>query len=155
MIYRNQHYISAKGLVYKYILVNKVVTETGIVGRSFEKPFIHMDSQGKMTQFEGYQWDGCSGPAIDTEKRNWIHGSTMHAGCAHDGLYQALRESWMIPQRLMIEPYYRRFKELREKTDDCFREVLKADGVWYPRRALYHLGVRLMGENYCLPEKLK
>jgi len=155
MIHRNIHFKSAHGLIYKYELIAKVETQTDIIGRGFEKPYIHLNDHGLLTQFPGYRWDGCSGPTIDTEKWNWFHGSTMHAGCAHDGLYQALRESWMIPQRLMIEPYYRRFRELREKSDDLFGKLLKADGVWYPRRKLYHSGVRLFGESSALPEKLK
>ena len=79
----------------------------------------------------GYAWDGPSGPTIDTE-------NSMRASLVHDILYQAMRAR-MLPA------------EFRKRTDSEFVRILKSDGMLWPRRWLWWLGVRLFGGNNVRP----
>ena len=75
----------------------------------------------------GYQWDGPSGPTIDT-------CNAMRASLVHDGLYQAIREGW-LEQRA------------RKRADREFHRILKKDGMIFWRRWLWYWGVRLFAAN--------
>ena len=79
----------------------------------------------------GYAWDGPSGPTIDTE-------NSMRASLVHDVLYQGMREG-MLPAGF------------RERADSEFSRILKEDGMWWPRRWLWWLGVRLLGGGHARP----
>jgi hypothetical protein len=74
----------------------------------------------------GYEWDGPSGPAIDTD--NFMDGSLVH-----DVLYQLMREGYLkrTPYRLYAD-------------NEMFRQC-KKDGMSLPRRIWTWLGVRIGG----------
>jgi len=78
---------------------------------------------GILTCFANYEWDGASGPAIDTA--NFMRGSLFH-----DALYQLMRErviSW----------------EYRKKADKVLREICLADGMSKIRAWWVYMGVRI------------
>ena len=75
----------------------------------------------------GYEWDGPSGPAIDTD--NFMDGSLVH-----DVLYQLMREGHLSP-----------VWKWRTKADKEMRIQTKRDGMSLPRRWWTWLGVRVGG----------
>lgn len=72
-----------------------------------------------------YQWDGASGPAIDTD--DW-----MLASLVHDALYQLLRER-KLPMAC------------RKNADKQMLDLLKAAGMPWWRRGYSYIGVRIAG----------
>jgi len=82
---------------------------------------------GQLIIDEGYEWDGPSGPAIDTD--NFMDGSLVH-----DLLYQLMRENWMRP----VWKY-------RMKADKEMRIQTKKDDMSFVRRWYTWAGVRLGG----------
>jgi hypothetical protein len=58
---------------------------------------------------KGYEWDGASGPTIDTD-------DTMDGSLVHDVLYQLIREG-KLPRKL------------RKKADRCIRQMCIEDGL--------------------------
>jgi hypothetical protein len=85
----------------------------------------HLDAEGGLFIHSGFQWDGPSGPAIDT-------ANFMRASCVHDCLYG------MIKAR-KLDPSY------RVDADREMRLTARADGM-APWRCWYAwLGVRIFG----------
>src|SRR3990167_5137648 len=76
--------------------------------------------------FEGYAWDGPSGPAIDT--KNFMVGALVH-----DALYQLMREKLLDADKW------------RETVDEELVRLTKEDGMWSLRRAWVLAGVRFGG----------
>ena len=74
----------------------------------------------------GYEWDGPSGPAIDTD--NFMDGSLVH-----DVLYQLMREG-----------YLKRWPYRLKADNEMFRQC-KKDNMSLPRRCWTWLGVRFGG----------
>ena len=81
---------------------------------------------GSLVIYKGYEWDGPSGPAIDTD--NFMDGSLIH-----DMLYQLMREG-----KLKRRPY-RLYAD-----NEMFRQC-KKDDMSLPRRCWTWLGVRVGG----------
>ena len=79
----------------------------------------------------GYEWDGPSGPAIDTD--NFMDGSLVH-----DVLYQMLREGWFG------DGFWERAKWRLRADNEMFKQC-KKDKMTLPRRCWTWLGVRLGG----------
>lgn len=69
---------------YKYQLQEDYSIQTKIVGFSAETLFIKLESNGLLTCYRGYAWDGPSGPAPDIL-------TFMRASLVHDALYQLMR----------------------------------------------------------------
>ena len=86
---------------------------------------------------KGYAWDGPSGPTIDT-------ANAMRASLVHDGLYQAMREGWLLPN-----------ERNRKAADVEFRRILKEDGMFWVRRWAWYWAVRRFAKNHALPERRK
>lgn len=84
-------------------------------------------TNGRLRIETGYEWDGPSGPAIDTD--NFMDGSLVH-----DLLYQLLREERLKP----------RWK-YRMKADKEMRIQCKKDRMFILRRWWTWLGVRIGG----------
>ena len=82
---------------------------------------------GELVIDPGYEWDGPSGPAIDTD--NFMDGSLVH-----DLLYQLMREKWLKP----VWKY-------RMKADKEMRLQTTKDGMSFVRRWYTWLGVRIGG----------
>ena len=112
----------------KYVLTEGFLTHCKCAPK---KDIFHKDctftKQGLLLIGKGYEWDGPSGPAIDTD--NFMDGSLVH-----DMFYQLLREEVLTPR------YVWRLKADNEMFRQC-----KKDGMSLPRRCWTWLGVRLGG----------
>lgn len=102
---------------YKYQLAQDYAIKLLIVGCDVETDYLRLRPDGWLTIREGYAWDGCSGPTIDTP-------STMRGGLVHDALYQLIRLGKID-------------KGWRDLADDTFRWLLIDDGMWRWRAWLY------------------
>lgn len=101
--------------------------------------FVNRDSPGHFHSDlfigRGYQWDGTSGPTVDTK-------NTLRASLVHDALYQLMRMG-------AIPPSYRPI------ADRLFRRILEEDGVNYLRRWRFYLAVRIFGAKAARKRKDK
>ena len=79
----------------------------------------------ELTILEGAEWDGASGPTIDTK-------GSMLPSLVHDALYVAMQEG-VLP------------KSARKRVDKLFRSHLKQAGMPFVRRRLWYWAVRLFG----------
>ena len=104
---------------------------TAVKGCRARQKYFTLELNGLLTVHNGYQWDFGSGPAIDTPVM-------VSASCAHDALYQAIREGH-IP------------RGCRKAADETFRDLLKLGGVGWFRRTYCYVAVRLIGWKYTQP----
>ena len=95
--------------------------------RKIDTPYCVVDVDGRLFINSGYQWDGPSGPAIDTD--NFMDGSLVH-----DVLYQLMREGYLKP----IWWY-------RLKADNEMWRQIKKDRMHWLRRGWCWVGVRIGG----------
>ena len=85
------------GLEKDYIIMIDIKPE-----RAVGNEYVILETSGKLTMKKGYQWDGPSGPTIDT--KNFMEGSLVH-----DALYQLMRlgeisRSWQdYADNLLVE----------------------------------------------------
>ena len=84
---------------------------------------------------ENYQWDGPSGPTIDT--KNFMEGSLVH-----DALYQLIREQQLDPS-------------LKKRADQILREICLLNGMSKIRAGWVYWAVRLFGHNSIVSQKNK
>jgi hypothetical protein len=75
---------------YKYQLAKKCIYKSPILGYDILTRYIRLEKDGTLTIYQGYCWDGPSGPTIDSK-------SFMRGSLIHDALYQLLREGH-LPQ---------------------------------------------------------
>ena len=117
---------------YKYQLAEPVYFETAIhPAKTIDTRFIELTEGGLLTVKAGYAWDGASGEipivriplTIDTK-------DSMRGSCAHDALYQLLREC-----RLSGE-------NVRWCADRLFYDLLILDGMWNFRAKMWYRMVR-------------
>ncbi len=92
--------------------------------------YASVDPTGCLRIMERYQWDGPSGPTIDTE-------NSMRAGLVHDALYQLMRSGALESSR-----------KNRVAADKTFRSLLKKDGMGIVRRNLWYAVVRLTSSYF-------
>jgi len=95
--------------------------------RAIVTKYARLLTDGRVSIYPFYEWDGPSGPAIDTD--NFMDGSLIH-----DLLYQFMREGYLKPI------WWYRLKADNEMFRQC-----KKDGMWLPRRMWTWLGVRIGG----------
>ena len=88
-------------------------------GQTVESPVI-AGKGNVIVFFEGYSWDGASGPAVDTL-------NTRRASLVHDGLYQAIRLGQLS-------------RSEKGAADAEMMQILKDDGMGWPRRLLWQIG---------------
>jgi len=98
--------------------------------------FIKLDTQGRLTIFDGYAWDGPSGPVIDTREN-------MRASLGHDALCQP-----MCLQFLSAKKY-------EDLADRFFKKLCILDGVPHPTAEAYYLGLERGGEPTTDPKNRK
>lgn len=98
--------------------------------------FIKLDTQGTLTIFDGYAWDGPSGPVIDTREN-------LRASLVHDALYQLMR------LRLLNA------KRDKDRADKLFKKLCIMDGVSHPVAEAYYLGLKIGGEPATDPKNQK
>ncbi|PJZ69869.1 hypothetical protein CH373_13555 [Leptospira perolatii] len=96
-----------------------------------ELRFIRLKQNGQLTIFEGYAWDGPSGPTIDTP--NFMRGSLVH-----DALYQLMRNS-------------RLDQSTRKYADDLLHDLCIEDGMSKLRAKWVHWAVRTFGGSAAAP----
>ena len=119
-------YKKIKDKKYKYeLLVNCHVETTFRRPEIIVTPYIELGIDGIMLIKRGYQWDGPSGPTIDTE--NFMRGSLVH-----DALYQLIREG-------------RLRKDDRKRADKLLRRICRQDGMSYFRAWYVYRSVRMFG----------
>ena len=106
---------------YKWHLDEAIARQVDIPG-AVDHPFFSLKN-GVLVAKEGYEWDGASGPAIDTA--NFMRGS-----CLHDLLYQLMREG-------VIDRSY------RKRCDQIMREICLEDGMSKIRAWWVYSGVRI------------
>jgi hypothetical protein len=75
---------------YKYQLHKTYRVLTPLLGYEISTRYICLARNGWLTIYQGYCWDGPSGPTIDS--KTFMRGSLIH-----DALYQLLREG-LLPQ---------------------------------------------------------
>ena len=135
---------SIQGKVYKYFHKENVWIKTNLTGRSFDKDFLTIATDGTIhingNKGNGYAWDGCSPKAI---RFDFIWGTpdgildfrtekpiTYFASMIHDALYQYKHEAPLS----------------RKEADLIFRSILRESGFRWWR--IYGLGVRIGGMFY-------
>ncbi len=111
--YKNRLYETHKGNIAIYPEVR------------IESKFGVLYPNGNIEIFEGFMWDGCSGPTIATK-------STIRAGLVHDFLYYLMRQG-------LLEQHQ------REQVDKIFKQILLKDKCLWLRAWGYFKGVRLFG----------
>jgi len=97
---------------------------------------IVLTTQGFLTIKKGYAWDGPSGPTIDTP-------SFMRGSLVHDALYQLMRED-----RLSRDT-------CRNAADRLLRDICRADGMYWWRRAWVYAGVYYFGASSAASDRLR
>jgi len=112
---------------YKYQLTENYFVETNITGFSANNKFIGLNKTGNMVIFQGYSWDGPSGPTIDTE-------AFIKASLVHDAFYQLFREK-KLPLSLRIKADKFLYKE-------CIQY-----GMWKIRALWVYWAVRIFGKS--------
>lgn len=167
MYKKGDHYaeVGRKNFFYRFYIVKKTMTfQTFILGKtavikrkSDNKVLARLTSNGTLTVYEGYFWNGPSGPTIDTE--DFIIGSIPH-----DVLYQMLKENMLVDEEyhkrksgpgLYYISMYEEFKELRLLADVTLETVCIENGMCLFRAKYTYISVRIFGESHCLPNTLK
>jgi len=111
---------------WRYELIIDYSIDTGIIrGCRCGNEFVSLERDGLLMLSTGYQWDGPSGPTIDTP-------DFMRASLVHDALYQLIRD-------------YGLSKDHRKRADDLFYDILIEDKMPLWRAWYAHLAVRLFG----------
>lgn len=137
MIKEYEDYEEIDHEVYKYILVRDVFTQTRIKGYDIATKHIRLMECGNLILKKEYAADASSGPTLDDD-------TNVHAGFAHDGLYQLLRIGKFGIKK-------KDFKRLRKLADLTFYDQLKKDGMPWFRRNYYYQAVRWFGRKHALP----
>ena len=118
---------------YKYQLTKPFEYQTAICPfSSMEDRFIRLETNGLLTIFVGYAWDGASGPTIDTR-------NSMRAGLVHDALYQLMREGSLPQSR-------------RKDVDLEFYRLLRKDGMSWLRAGIWYRAVRRLAKPFAQPD---
>lgn len=149
-----------KNLFYRKYLVDKTMTfitkvrghEAEVIRKSDGKVLVKLWKSGRLSVYQGYQWDGPSGPTIDTPA--FVAGSLPH-----DVIYQMLREDILIdaPKVCSVYPadYYVQFDRLRLLADETLREVNLKNGMSAFRAYYTYKAVRLFGESHAMSNYVK
>lgn len=113
---------------YKYELLETYAYGTGITGFVGGNDYVWLAANGLLTMQAGYQWDGASGPAIDTK-------SFMRGSLVHDALYQLIRDG-VLPL------------DTRAAADFTLHRLVIEDGMWRVRAAWVLAAVRVFGQIF-------
>jgi hypothetical protein len=89
--------------------------------------FVEQSQAGRMTLRRGYQWDGPSGPTLDTP--NFMAGSLMH-----DGGYQLLRGGHAPT-------------EWRKRYDQVLYDICRAHGMGWLRAQYVYWCLRVFASS--------
>jgi len=97
----------------KYRLREDYSIKTKVTGYSIFDKMFRLVEDGTLTIYDGYTWDGASGPTIDTK-------SSMRGSLVHDVGYQMMRLG-LIPE------------STRPLWDDMLHDICVEDGMWHFR----------------------
>lgn len=114
---------------YKYSLYFPYTLNVGIKGYTIYTEYLTLLPDGTLTINNGYNWDGPSGPAIDT--LDFMRGSLVH-----DVLYQLIREK-SLPS------------EYKSVADKLLKELCLEDGMSEIRANYVYAGVNVFGKHSC------
>lgn len=109
---------------YKYQLREEYHVRTPIVGVTIYDDYFRLNSNGELTIFKGYAWDGASGPTIDSK-------SSMTPSMVHDAFCQCMRDG-----RLSYDKW-------QNIVNSFFRDQCIECGMWPWRAAIWHWGVEV------------
>lgn len=100
-------------------------------GYSFSAPWGKLENR-LLTQYEGYAWDGASGPTIDGK-------CSIRGSLGHDGIYQAIREG-LLPRSL---------KDAGDKFlyEQCVEDLMPRWRAWLWRRGVKKFGLSATVRN--------
>ena len=120
---------------YKYQLVGDYNVGVSVrPARTVSHDFIKLTPNGTLTIFNGYAWDGPSGPTFDT--KNFMRGSLVH-----DALYQLIG-CGLLPL------------SDRAQADEELRRICIEDGMSQVRAWWVYQAVRMFGDTAAAsPEK--
>lgn len=117
---------------YEYQLAEDYTVQTGICPPNpLATGWLVLQPDGYLTIFEGYAWDGASGPTLDTP-------SSMRGSLVHDALYQLMRTG-----KLDIS--------WREKADDLLHDICVEDGMPHFRAEIWEEMVSLFAAGCARP----
>jgi len=112
-----------------YTLDESYTAKTFVTGQSVEAAGATLLPNGDLVMKAGYNWNGPSGPAVDT-------ANTLVPSGMHDGLYACITALDLVQVAENV---------LREKADKSYRDSLKTWGVPKWRKFMHFKGVRLFG----------
>jgi hypothetical protein len=118
---------------YKYKLDEDYCIYIDILQKKINHKCIKLDQFGFLTIKKCYQWDGPSGPAIDT--KNFMRGSLIH-----DALYQLMRLG-------LLEIIHRNY------VDRLLQEICIKDGMSKIRAWWVYQGVDKFAKKYARKQK--
>lgn len=113
---------------WRYRLDETYWVQTGIVGYDGGFGPLEIESDGTLSIYPGYMWDGASGPAIQTK-------TFVRPSLVHDALYQLIREG-VLP------------REARLQADRLLRQHCQEEGMLYIRTLWVYAAVRIAGGWY-------
>ena len=97
--------------------------------------FIRLETNGLLTIYKGYFWDGVSGPTFDTL-------NLRKSSIVHDALYQLMRLGKLDRRDW-------------RKADEMFRRCALSDGTWVIRVWWLMKGLELAKGKHTSPKKKK
>lgn len=98
-------------------------------------PYCSLTTEGILSVYVGYAWDGPSGPTLDTK-------DVMTPSLIHDCLYQLMAEGFLP-------------SNYRRAADKELTRLMKERGVNWLRRKIWWRGVRLAGGAHLEPKKIR
>jgi hypothetical protein len=118
---------------YKYQLEALFLLKTDIKPlENIHTHFIDLDTSGLLLIYEGFAWDGPSGPTLDT--KNFMRGSLVH-----DALYCLMRNGLLDHDKWRI------------RADELLREICREDGMSYIRALFVFQAVKWFGDPFADP----
>ena len=112
---------------YKYQLVSDYTVKTDIKPKEhILTKYVTLTTDGTLTVYHGFAWDGPSGPTVDT--KNFMRPSLIH-----DALYYLHKENYLP-------------LSFREQSDMELKKACREDGMskfraWYAHRAVRRHGL--------------
>lgn len=113
---------------------------------SFKRRFSRFDGDtGVLYIFDGFAWNGASGPTIDSDSSIWPSGE-------HDDFYGAIADGWGADQQASLAAQAWQRWVLRRKVDVFFARRLVECGMSKWRAQAWLWGVRKFGASHAEPE---
>ena len=106
---------------------------SNIVGLYIHTDYGRIDSDGGITIFKNYCYDGGSGPAVDTK-------TAMTGSLFHDFLYQLMREGIL-------------HKSYKDIADRLLEQICIENGMWKARANWWYWAVRSFAKRSLEPSK--